>query len=148
MSHSGSIWCRVTICLCSYPTLKVTKFIVSSTLCSLPLVTQSCQHGGFSGGSLVTNLPIKQETYVQSQGQEGPLEKEMATHSSILAWEIPWTDESGGLQSKRSQRVRDNVATQCESTNFTNCWNTKANILNAISDHSLQVPPLYVLCER
>ena len=90
-----------------------------------PWFTQSCQYGGFSGGSLVTNLPIKQETYVQSQGQEGPLEKEMATHSSILAWEIPWTDESGHLQSKRSQRVRYNVATQCESTNFTNCWNTK-----------------------
>ena len=40
-----------------------------------------------------------QETPVQSLGQEGPLEKEMATHSSILAWEIPWTEEPGGLQS-------------------------------------------------
>ena len=40
-----------------------------------------------------------QETQVQSRGQEDPLEKEMATHSSILAWEIPWTEESGGLQS-------------------------------------------------
>ena len=48
------------------------------------------------------------ETRVQSPGQEGPLEKEMATHSSILAWEILWTEEPGRLQSKGSQRVRHN----------------------------------------
>ena len=47
-----------------------------------------------------------QETPVQSLGQEDPLEKEMATHSSTLAWEIPWTEEPGGLQSMGSQRVR------------------------------------------
>jgi len=47
-----------------------------------------------------------QETWVQSLSQEDPLEKEMATHSSILAWEIPWTEETGGLQSVGSQRVR------------------------------------------
>ena len=54
---------------------------------------------GFPGGSVVKNLPIMQETQVQSLGQEDPLEKEMATHSSILAWKIPWTEEPGGLQS-------------------------------------------------
>ena len=47
----------------------------------------------------VKNLPTMQETHVQSIGQEDPLEKEMATPSSILAWRIPWTEESGGLQS-------------------------------------------------
>ena len=47
-----------------------------------------------------------QETPVQSLGEEDPLEKEMATHSSTLAWEIPWTEEPGGLQSMGSQRVR------------------------------------------
>ena len=47
-----------------------------------------------------------QETQVQSLGKEDPLEKEMATHSSILAWEIPWTEELGGLQTMKSQRVR------------------------------------------
>ena len=47
-----------------------------------------------------------QEMGVQSLGQEDPLEKEMATHSSILAWEIPWIEEPGGLQSMGSQRVR------------------------------------------
>ena len=50
-------------------------------------------------------LPVMQETPVQSLGQEDPLEKEMATHSRILAWRIPWTEEPGGLQSIGSQRV-------------------------------------------
>ena len=45
----------------------------------------------------VKNLPAIQETWVQSLGQEDPLEKEVATHSSILAWEIPWTEDPGGL---------------------------------------------------
>ena len=55
---------------------------------------------------MVTNLPATQETQVQSMGWEDPLKKGMATHSSILAWRIPWTRESGGLQPMRSQRVR------------------------------------------
>ena len=53
-----------------------------------------------------------QETRVQSLGQEDPLEKEMATHSSILAWEIPWTEESGGMQSMGSQRVEHDWETE------------------------------------
>ena len=47
---------------------------------------------------MVKNLPATQETQVQSLGQEDPLEKGMATHSSILAWRLPWTEEPGGLQ--------------------------------------------------
>ena len=54
---------------------------------------------------MVKNLPAMQETQVQSLGREDPLEEEMATHPSILAWEIPWTEEPGGLQSKGLQRV-------------------------------------------
>ena len=50
----------------------------------------------------VRNLPAMQETWVLSLGQEDPLEKEMATCSSILAWRIPWTEEPGGLQSQRA----------------------------------------------
>ena len=50
---------------------------------------------------MVKNLPVMQETWVQSLGQEDPLEEVMATHSSILAWRIPWTEEPGGLQSMR-----------------------------------------------
>ena len=53
----------------------------------------------------VKNLPAMQETPVQSLGWEDPLEKGMATHSSILAWRIPWTEEAGGLQSIGLQRV-------------------------------------------
>ena len=53
----------------------------------------------------VKNLPAMQETWVQSLGWEDPLEKEMATHSSILAWRIPWTEEAGRLQSLGSPRV-------------------------------------------
>ena len=52
----------------------------------------------------VKNLPPMQKTWVQSLGREDPLEKEMATHSSILAWRIPWTEEPGGLQSMGLQR--------------------------------------------
>ena len=52
---------------------------------------------------LVKNLPAMQETWVRFLGQENPLEKEMAIHSSILAWKIPWTEEPGGLQSMGSQ---------------------------------------------
>ena len=55
---------------------------------------------------LVKNLPAMQETLVRSLGQEDPLEMEMATHSSILAWRIPWTEEPGGLQPRGLQRVR------------------------------------------
>ena len=54
---------------------------------------------------MVKNLPTKQETRVRSLGQEDPLEKGMATHSSILAWRIPWREEPGGLPSMGSQRV-------------------------------------------
>ena len=52
---------------------------------------------GFPGGSVVKNLPAKQEMQVQPLGQEDTLDKEMATHSCILAWEIPWTKKPGGL---------------------------------------------------
>ena len=52
---------------------------------------------------MVKNLPAKQETWIQSLGQEDPLKKEMATHSSVLAWRISWTEEPGRLQSMGSQ---------------------------------------------
>ena len=54
---------------------------------------------------MVTDLSAMRETRVQSLGWEDPLEKGMATHSSFLAWEIPWTEEPGGLQSMGLQRV-------------------------------------------
>ena len=57
---------------------------------------------------LVKNLPARQEAQIQSLGQEDPLEEAVATHSSLLAWRIPWTEKSGGLQSMGSQRIGHN----------------------------------------
>ena len=75
--------------------------LILSTLAPLAsLVAQRIKH-----------LPAMWETWVQSLGQEDPLEKEMAIHSSILAWRIPWTEMPGRLQSTRSQRVKHNWAT-------------------------------------
>ena len=65
-----------------------------------------CYYGASLVTQMVKNLPAIQEAQVQSLGQEDPLEKGMATHFSILAWRIPWTEEPGGLQSMRLQRVR------------------------------------------
>ena len=65
---------------------------------------------------MVKNLPAMQETQVRSLGQEEPLEKETATHASILAWEISWTEEPGELQSMGLQRVRHDLATRPNQT--------------------------------
>ena len=64
----------------------------------------------FHVGSVVKNPAAKQETQGQSLGWEDPLEKEMATHSSILAGEIPWTEEPGGLQSMGSQKSQTQLS--------------------------------------
>ena len=61
---------------------------------------------------MLKNLSAMQETWVQSLGWEDPLEGVMTTHSSILAWRIPWTEQPGGLQSMGSQRVRHDRATK------------------------------------
>ena len=60
---------------------------------------------GFPDGSAAKNLPVLQETQVRSLDQEDPLEEGMVTHSSLLAWRIPWTEEPGGLQSAGSPGV-------------------------------------------
>ena len=67
---------------------------------------------------MVKNLPAIQETQVWSPGQEDPLEKEVATHSSTLAWEILWTEEPGGLQSVGSQRVGLDLVTKQQQQMF------------------------------
>ena len=93
-------------------------FICSSASNILLLIPSSvfiihlCLFVLFLGTSLVAqtvkHLPTMQETWVQPLGQEDPLEKEMATHSSTLAWKIPWMEESGRLQSMGSPRVGHN----------------------------------------
>ena len=70
----------------------------------------------FPGGAAVKNPPAMQETWVWSLGQEDPMEKEIATHSSILAWRTPWTEEPVRVQSMGSQRVRHEWA--CTSLNL------------------------------
>ena len=69
----------------------------------------------------VKNLPAMQETGVRFLGREDPLEKEMATHSSILAWRIPWTEERGRLQSIVSQRVGHDRATNTHTHTHVKC---------------------------
>ena len=73
--------------------------------CCLHLYPSLALSRGVSGGSAVKNPPTMQETGVRSLSPEDPLEESMATHSSILAWEIPWTEKPGGLQSIGSHRV-------------------------------------------
>ena len=67
---------------------------------------------GFPGDLVVKNPPAMQEIWVRSLGQKVPLEKETATHSSVLAWDIPWTIEPDGLQSMGSQRVGHDLVTK------------------------------------
>ena len=64
----------------------------------------------FPSGSVVKNPPARQEMEIQSLGQEDPLEKEMATHSSMLAWKISWTEEPGKLQSIGSQKSQTQLS--------------------------------------
>ena len=65
-------------------------------------------HGASQVAQMLKNLPTMQETWVRSLDREDPLEKGLATHSSILAWRPPWTEEPGKLRSMGSQRVRHN----------------------------------------
>ena len=67
---------------------------------------------GIFGDSVVKNLPASADVGLISLGQEDPLKKEMATHSSILAWDISWTEDPGGLQSMGSQRLGHDLATK------------------------------------
>ena len=72
----------------------------------------------FLVAQLVKNLPAVQETRVRSLGLDNPLEKDMATHSSILAWKISWTEEPGGLQSMGLQRVEHNWAADTNTISY------------------------------
>ena len=88
--------------------------------------------GPFPGGSVVKNLSAMQETPVQSVGQEDPLEEEMATHSGILAWEIPWTEEPGSLHFMESQKSRTWLCNHTTTTDLKN-YETKLVMLQVTS---------------
>ena len=81
----------------------------SSTLITTEFTVYIPSFGATSVAQTVKNLPAvweTQETWAPSLGREDPLEKEVAIHSSILAWRIPWTEEPGGIQSMESHRIR------------------------------------------
>ena len=84
--------------------LHVLTYLVDLSIAWTSLVAQT-----------VKRLPTTRETWIQSLGREDPLEKDMGTHSSILAWKIPWMEEPGGLQSMGSQRVGHDWATSLSS---------------------------------
>ena len=91
---------------------------------------------GYPGISVVKNLPAKQEMWIQSPGWEDPLEKRTATHSSILAWEIPWTEEPGGLQSLRSQRVGYWTHIHTSHSTGEEDWNDLTEDIRPVSNRS------------
>ena len=102
--------------------LSFKNILESLKFCVLPWYPWASQGSKcLTGGSpapaqMVKNLPAMQETQIRPLNHKDPLEKEMATNSSILAWEILWTEEPGWLQSMGSQRVRHNSATKQQRT--------------------------------
>ena len=83
---------------------------------------------GFPGGSVVKRRPAMQETWVRSLGREDPLGKEMATHSSTLAWKIPWTEEPGRLQSMGSQRLGQDWVTELNWSYSSEDWKSRIKV--------------------
>ena len=95
---SGYVCCQVELGTNKGSTYRASQPLIYGSV--LPLIDMEWQKLLETAiAQLVKNLPAIQETWVRSLGQEDPLEKEMATHPSILAWRIPWMEEPGGLQS-------------------------------------------------
>ena len=82
---------------------------------------------------MIKNLPAKMETPAQSLGGKDPLEKEMETHSSILAWSIPWIEEPGRLQSTGLQRVGHNLTTECFSLALSPIFSNQFSSVQSLS---------------
>ena len=89
---------------------------------SFPASVSICPCWASLVAQMVKSLPAVQETWVQSLGWEDPTEKGMATHSNILAYEIPWTEEPGGLQSMESRKVRHSWAQPSPAASPTSLW--------------------------
>ena len=96
----------------------IQSFLQSSNTFQAPILFQLNPRSGFHGGLVVKNPPAMQEMWVGSLGWEDPLEKRMATHSSILAWRIPWTEEPGRLQSMGLQKSHIGHSDQKNPQNF------------------------------
>ena len=117
---SQTAWVQIPLCPLSFPICKMGVVMMMTMIGNNPqgilwgLNELTCVCKGYPSGSVVKNLPVIQETqemWVWSLGWEDPLEEEMATHSSILAWRILWTEEPDGLQSMGLQRGRHNWLT-------------------------------------
>ena len=106
MSRDLRLWHRIPTAHLRTRRARDTKLLVQSYCATQDRSTQG--NGASQVVLVVKNPPAMQETWVPSLGQEDPLEKGMATHSSILAWGIPWTEEPGRLQSMGLQRIGHN----------------------------------------
>ena len=108
-------WGKITSYSCTHSLLSAIFFVSALLICLFDNKMNWNNLSESEGASLVAqtvkNLPTMWETGVWSLGREDPLEKGMATYSSVLAWEIPWTVEPGGLQSMESQRLRHDWVT-------------------------------------
>ena len=107
-------WLRYLLVLAFFLSFLFSCHTFPSLVCSKVRLST----GAFLVAQMVKNLPSRQETQVQSLGWEDPLEEEMATHSRILAWRIPWTEEHGGLHSMELQNVRHDWATIAHSLGY------------------------------
>ena len=108
-THVFGEFCFFTCLNCRFANIWSLKYELRKDGCDL--VSRYHQGQGFPGGLVVKILPAMQETPVWSLGGKDPLKKEMATHSSILAWRIPWTEETGRLQFMGLQRVGHDCVT-------------------------------------
>ena len=99
-------------------TFKISKYAFNNTLFKEKIIWILEKTGASLVAQMVKNLPAMQNIWVLSLGWDDPLEKEMATHSSILVWRIPWTEEPGGLQSMGLQRVGHDWATNTHLENI------------------------------
>ena len=115
-----------SVCILSLPCLYIKTFLVAQRL---------------------KHLPAMQETWVQSLGREDPLEKEMATHSSILAWRIPWTEEPGGLHRvAKSQTRLSNFTHSLTHSNTGGCCLPRLMVAGLLSsDHLVRSKSSFVL---
>ena len=132
MTNSLSLWQSIEQSFMCYTIGPCWLSILNIALCTWD----------FPIAQIIRKLPAMQKTWVQSLGQEDPLEKEVATHFSILAWRIPWTEDLGGLQSMGSQRGTHNWVTNT-SLLYRYFWNppTSAPSWHWSPSHLLQ-PPL------
>ena len=102
------------------------------------------KHGSYLVAQTVKNLPAMQETWVLSLGREGSLEKGMATHASILAWRIPWTEEPGGPQSwgrKSWTRPSTNTVSKIKHTPVFFSFSLPGSLLNSLTSRASEMLP-------